>query len=418
MNNTVPLFKLRLFIISLLILIFSSCNPKSKTPDRYVVMLSMDGFRWDYTDKFPTPNFDKIEATGVKAISLQPSYPTKTFPNHYTMATGLYPDHNGIVMNNFYAPELDAFYSIKDRKTVENPAFYKGEPIWVTAEKQGITSASCFWVGSEAAIMGISPKYWKKYEHNLPFAQRIDTVLYWLRLATKERPRLITWYMHEPDSKGHRLGPNNPELGKTIVLLDSLLGVFMKKIKELPNSEEINIIVTSDHGMCETSSTRWINLSDYLNKEWFEIIEGGNPNYNFFAKTDNYQIIKDALQKIPNVHAWAKSEVPKRLHYGTSPRTGDFILVADSGYVVAWEEAPPPFTGGAHGYDNRNTDMHAIFYAYGPAFKVGFVQPTFNNTDIYPLICEILHLKPAEVDGKLENVKGMLKPGNKAEGKR
>ncbi len=418
MKKTYPLFNLPIIIISLFILIFSSCNTKSKIPDRYVVMLSMDGFRWDYTDKFPTPNFDIIEATGVKAISMKPSYPTKTFPNHYTMATGLYPDHNGIVMNNFYAPDLDAYYSIQDRKTVENPAFYKGEPIWVTAEKHGIISASCFWVGSEAPIMGIQPKYWKKYEHNLPFAQRIDTVIYWLRLPPEERPRLITWYMHEPDSKGHKLGPNNPELGKTIVLLDSLLGVFMKKVKELPNSEEINIIVTSDHGMCETSSTRWINLSDYLNKEWFDIIEGGNPNYNFFAKTENHQIIKNALLKIPNVHAWAKSDVPERLHYGTSPREGDFILVADSGYVVSWKDAPPPFTGGAHGYDNKNTDMHAIFYAYGPAFKTGFKQPTFNNTDIYPLICEILHLIPAEVDGKLENVMRMINTGDKAEGKR
>lgn len=398
-----------IYLLSFFVLVFSACKQQPEVNEPYVVMLSMDGFRWDYTDKFPTPNFDKIAAKGVKAKSLQPSFPTKTFPNHYAIATGLYPDHNGIVMNNFYAPDLDAFYSIKDRDAVENPAFYKGEPIWVTAEKQGMTSASCFWVGSEAPVMDIQPTYWKKYDHNLPFSQRIDTVIYWLKLPPDKRPRLITWYMNEPDSKGHKLGPENPKLGKTIVYLDSLLGVFMKKTEKLPNSGDINIIVTSDHGMCETSSTRWVNLSDYLDKDWFKIIEGGNPNYNFFAKPDNYERIKEALQKIPHVQAWEREKMPERLHYGTSPREGDFVLVADSGYVVSWKDAPPPFTGGAHGYDNRNTDMHAIFYAYGPAFKKAYVQPSFENVDIYPLICKILYLKPAKTDGRLENVMGMLK---------
>ncbi len=398
-----------IYLLSFIVLVFSACNRQAKLSEPYVVMLSMDGFRWDYTDKFPTPNFDKIAGMGIKAKSLQPGFPTKTFPNHYAIATGLYPDHNGIVMNNFYAPDLDAYYSISDRDAVENPAFYKGEPIWVTAEKQGITSASCFWVGSEAPVMGIQPSYWKKYNQKLPFTQRIDTVIYWLKLPLNKRPRLITWYFHEPDGKGHKLGPDNPKLGKTIVYLDSLLGVFMKKVEKLPNSGEINIIVTSDHGMCETSSTRWVNLSDYLDKDWFKVIEGGNPNYNFFAKADAYETINEALKKVPHVHTWKREKVPERLHYGTSPREGDFVLVADSGYVVSWKDTPPPFTGGAHGYDNRNTDMHAIFYAYGPAFKKNYIQPTFENVDIYPLICKILHLNPAKTDGNLVNVEGMLK---------
>jgi alkaline phosphatase D len=398
-----------IYVLSFVVLAFSACRQQPKTTEPYVVMLSMDGFRWDYTDKFPTPNFDKIEALGVKAKSLQPCFPSKTFPNHYAMATGLYPDHNGIVMNSFYAPDLDAYYSIKDRDAVENPAFYKGEPIWVTAEKQGIISASCFWVGSEAPVMGIQPTYWKKYDHKLPFTQRIDTVIYWLKLPIEKRPRLITWYLDQPDGKGHQLGPDNPKLGKTIIYLDSLLGVFMQEVENLPNSGQINIIVTSDHGMCATSSTRWVNLSDYLDKDWFKVIEGGNPNYNFFAKPDTYENILEALQKIPHVQAWEREKVPERLHYGSSPREGDFVLVADSGYVVSWKDAPAPFTGGAHGYDNINTDMHAIFYAYGPAFKKAYIQPTFGNVDLYPLICEILHLNPAKTDGNLENVRDMLK---------
>jgi len=408
--------RLPLLVSSILLIFFlSECrdqsNESAKKPT-YLIMLSMDGFRWDYTHSFPTPNFDRISSMGTKAESLKPSFPTKTFPNHYTIVTGLYPDHHGIVNNGFYDPGMQMRYSISDRSSVENPDFYGGEPIWVTAEKQGVKAASFYWVGSEAPIMATYPSFWKPYDHSFPFHQRIDTVMAWLQLPEKERPHLITWYVNEPDSKGHYLGPHNPELGKTIIYLDSLLGVFMDKLEQVEFAENINVIITSDHGMGETSSTRWINLYEYLDTAWFNAIEGGNPNYNLFAHPEYHDKAWESLQQIPHVSAWKYGEVPDRFHYGTNPRTGDFILTADSSWIVSWKKAPLPFTGGTHGYDNRNTDMHAIFYAYGPDFKEAYVHPTFDNIDIYPLICKILNLKPSSVDGNLENVRDMLRETN------
>jgi len=388
----------------LVIIIFYLC---AKPKTNYVIMLSLDGFRWDYPNNIPTPNLDYIANHGVKAQSLKASYPTKTFPNHYTMATGLYPDHHGIVQNSFYDPATGESYHIKDRNKVEDPKFYGGEPIWVTAEKQGMTTASYFWVGSEAPVQGIKPTYCKIYDHNFPFHQRTDTVIYWLGLPEEQRPQLITYYMHEPDDVGHRNGPSSKELYNTIVYLDSLVGDLIKKVNELPIASQVNIIVTSDHGMCKTDNSRRVFLYEYIMDDWFEVIEGYNPNYLFKVKEEYRDTAWLALKSIEHVQVWEHGKVPERLHYGLNPRTLDFILVADSSWSIV------PFQDknvgqGAHGYDNANKDMEAIFYAFGPAFKKQFEQPTFDNVDIYPLLAKILELEPAKIDGKLEHVNGML----------
>jgi len=392
-------------LVLLVIIIFYLC---AKPKTNYVVMLSLDGFRWDYPDQIPTPNLNYIAKYGVKAQSLNPSYPTKTFPNHYSMATGLYSDHHGIVQNSFYDPAMDEHYHIMDRNTIEDPKFYGGEPIWVTAEKQGLTSASYFWVGSETPVQGIRPTYWKRYEHDFPFEQRIDTVIYWLGLPEEKRPQLITFYMHEPDDVGHGHGPGSQELYNTVIYLDSLVGVLLKKVNELPIASQVNIIVTSDHGMCATHYDRRVFLNDYLVEEWFDVIEGYNPNYLFKVKEEFRDTAWKALKSIEHVQVWEHGKVPERLHYGHNPRTLDFILVADSSWsVVPYQDKSVGW--GAHGYDNKNMDMDAIFYAIGPAFKKQHLHPTFNNVDLYPLIAKILKLEPVQVDGKIENVSGMLK---------
>lgn len=403
------ILKLLIIFFSISIL-FSGCQKKQKSQNQtpYLIMLSMDGFRWDYTDMYDTPNFDMIAERGVKAESMQASFPTKTFPNHYSIVTGLYPDHHGLVNNSFYAPDPDLTYRISDRSMVENASFYGGEPIWVTAEKQNLTAASFYWVGSEAPIGSIYPSYWKIYQHDFPFEQRVDTVIAWLQLPEDIRPHLITWYVDEPDSRGHELGPLNPELGKTIVYLDSLLGMFLYEIETLPIAGKLNVIITSDHGMGSTSSERRINLSKYIDPDWFLHIAGGNPIYNLTAKPEFYNIAWESLNIIPNIQTWKKGEVPLRFNYGNNPRVGDFILLADSSWSISFKESNSSYTGGTHGYDNQNKDMHAIFYAFGPAFKKNYVHPVFNNIDIYPLICEILGIEPAPVDGELEHVINML----------
>jgi len=400
---------LRIIIFSLLsIVLFSSCSKEIPADEQYVVMLSLDGFRWDYPDNIPTPNLDYIAGIGVKAKSLKPCFPTKTFPNHYSMATGLYPDHHGIVLNSFYDEDMDAYYRIKDRDAVENANFYDGEPIWVTAEKQGIISASYFWVGSEAPIKGKHPTYWKRYKHDYPFEARLDTVIAWLQLPEEIRPHLILWYMHEPDGVGHDHGPDGDITRSTVIYLDSLVGVFLHKLEELPITGQVNVIVTSDHGMGATSEDRVVIIGDYVNQDWFEIIEGYSPNINVKVKEEFLDTAFYVLSQIPHVKAWKKGELPDRLHYGNHPRVMDIILLADSSWIIEWEEQDS-YDKGAHGYDNANTDMHAIFYAMGPAFIENHSHPTFNNIDIYPIIAHILELKSAKVDGKLDNVVGMLR---------
>ncbi len=377
--------------------------------EQYVLMLSMDGFRWDYADRVATPNLDKIAAMGVKADYVKPAFPSKTFPNHYSMATGLYPDNHGIVNNNFYCPDLDLTYRLGDRVSVENGKFYGGEPIWVTAENQGMIAASYFWVGSEAPVRGVQPTYWKRYQQSDPFEDRIDTVIYWLNLPIEQRPRLICLYFHEPDGIGHQKGPDSPEVNQAVARLDSLVGVLISKLQALPFGENINIIVTSDHGMTEVSTKKYVNLSDHVQRGWFVRTHGGNPLYSLQPKPEMADSVYRILSKVDNIHVWKTSDIPERLNYGKNPRTLDMVVLADSTWSVGWGPATARYySGGAHGWDNAQKDMHTIFYARGPAFKTNHSHPFIEVVDLYPLIARILKLVPAQTDGRIERTLHML----------
>lgn len=390
----------------------SKVNFNNQNENPYVIMLSMDGFRWDYPEKANTPNLDYIESIGVRADASVPCFPTKTFPNHYSMATGLYPDNHGVVFNKFYAPDIDKFYSISNVEAVTNPDFYFGEPIWVTAEKQGVKSATYFWVGSEAPHDSIFPSYYYSYNGTIPFEKRIDGVIDWLKLPDNERPHLIMWYMHEPDYLGHDVGPDHPEMVAMIEHLDSLVGVFIHKINELQIVENVNVIITSDHGMSNISDDRIVYLYDVIEKDWCEQIDGANPVFSIEAKDEYYDSIFINLSKVEHISVWEKDEIPKRLHFGASKRIKDFVVLADSSWSLWKSRDDILYVGGTHGYDNQNKDMHAVFYAYGPAFKKNYRHHSINNIDIYPLICKILKIDPCKVDGKLENVEEMLNNKN------
>jgi len=396
-----------LFTIAVFLFIASSCcNKEEGRP--YLVVLSMDGFRWDYPDSIPTPNLDAIAAMGVKAKSLRPAFPSKTFPNHYTMATGLYPNNHGIVLNSFWDPDSNIYYAIRMKEAVKNGYFYGGEPIWVTAEKQDMRSASYFWVGSEADFGGYESSITKEYDWRVPYEDRIDSVMAWLQLPEKQRPHLIMWYMSEPDHAGHDFGPFAKETNEVIMYQDSLLGAFLEKITTLPTADEPNLIFTSDHGMQASHPDRTEYLEDYIKKSWIKELQGYNPNYNILAEEGCLDSLYNALRTAKHFKVWKSDEVPERLNYGSNPRCMDLVVCADSAWRIKPKRDNKGGSLGDHGYDNRNTDMHAIFYATGPAFKKGHFHPTFNNVDLYPLFAYILELEPAEVDGNFDNVKEML----------
>ena len=406
------------FMVStiLIVVILNACtgNPYvQKIPKKqYVVMLSLDGCRWDYPQIAHMPNLESIARNGVKLESLQPSFPSKTFPNHYSLATGLYPDHHGIVQNSFYDPEMDAYYKLSDRNAVENADFYGGEPIWVTAEKQGLKTASFFWVGSEAPVQDTYPSRWKKYDHRFSYEGRVDSVISWLSLPERQRPRLITWYYPEPDGVSHKFGPESEQVIEKLEYLDSLIGDFLRRVASLPYADQINIIVTADHGMARTSGDKTIYFDDYIQSTWLDTSLGGNPIWMFDAKPGFEDSVRLNLNRAPHLQAWARDSIPEYLHYGSNPRVMDVVAAADINWSVGWRqrEYPSNYVGGTHGYDPHYKDMHAIFYASGPAFKHGYVHPTVENVNIYPLLAKILDLQPAETDGKLENISRVLKP--------
>jgi len=399
--------KHRTALLLMLAIILGSCSGTSD--ETYLVVLSVDGFRWDYPDKTNTPALDSIARVGTKAQGMIPVFPSKTFPNHYTMATGLYPDHHGLVNNTFLDPETGAIYRISDSSTRNNPYFYGGEPIWLTASKAGMKTASFFWVGSEVPIKGVQPDYWKPYDQDIPFADRIDTVIYWLSMPVNKRPRLVMWYIHEPDAIGHKYGPDHPETHRMITHLDSLIGVFCKKINELPYADRINIIVTSDHGMANIAEEKSIELTDFIPETWVKEVIGGNPNYNILAAEGYLDSIYQRLSTVEHMKVWKNPDLPESFHYGNNPRTLDLTVAADLEWSIFWHRNPRyVVSGGTHGYDPANREMHAIFYASGPSFKTDYIHPAFENVNLYALMSELLGITPAPNDGNLDVVKDML----------
>lgn len=404
-----------LIILSLLVvvvLIQDFLNHKKRNtplvPRPYVVMLSLDGFRWDYDTKTETPHFDFITQNGVRADGLQPAFPSKTFPNHYTIATGRYPGNHGLISNNFYAPGLGQYYNMRDRSKVENGKFYKAEPIWVTAEAQRLKTGSYFWVGSEAKIKGYRPTYWKKYDHFFPYQQRIDSVISWLEKPYGERPHLTMWYLDLADSKGHRYGPDSQEIVESVNYLDSLIGGFYNRLQQLEIKDSVNFIIVSDHGMGAIDTNKVIYLSDHLKKQWVDTIMGSNPFSLIDAAEDCADSVASTLNAVNGLSAWTKENLPQRFHYGQNERVSDVVAVADSGYTTTYKKARYKPSGGTHGYDNENRDMDGIFYAIGPSFKKGYNAGDLYNTDIYNLIARILKIKPATNDGKPERIMHVL----------
>jgi alkaline phosphatase D len=296
-----------------------------------------------------------------------------------------------------------------DRNAVENPAFYGGEPVWVTAEKKGVKSASFFWVGSEAPVDGIQPSYWKKYDETVTYEARIDTVIKWLGYPVPERPELVTLYFDEPDATSHIFGPVSPQTGKVVERLDSLIGVMRTKLSALPEAKRINLIILSDHGMSAVSPSRYVNIKSLVPNRMIASISGGNPVYLINTSEGKKDSVLYLLNRSKGLKAWSKSELPPKWHYGTNPRIPEIVVVADSSWSIGTRSDGSSVRGGAHGYDNSNSDMFSIFYAAGPSFKKNYKFRELNNIDIYNLVCRILDISPAKNDGDPAHIKGILR---------
>ena len=361
------------------------------------VVVSLDGFRWDYPYFYHTPMLDYMAEHGVES-GLIPSFPSKTFPNHYTLATGLYPDHHGIIANSFYDTETGEVFSMSNLEQKLNPKYYGGEPVWITAKKQGLKTAVFYWPGSDVKIQGMHPDVYYEYDKKplLTFQERIDGVLRELRKTESERPELIMAYLNEPDKSGHTVGPHHIKTQKNVMMVYSLLKYLYEGIQFLGLANEVNLIVLSDHGMTWVDKTHVINVAEYLEKGWFLSIQGNTPA-NVYVKKGYEKKVYKALKDIDHAKVWMKKDVPAYLHYGQNSRVGEIVVMPDIGYVVYDDEIE---AGGTHGYDPTLQDMHAMFRAIGP--DVCHVQiPHFDNVNIYSMICKLLGIVPAPNDGTL-----------------
>ncbi len=378
-----------------------------------VILISLDGFRWDYLEKVELPNFQRLIKTGVRARAMIPAFPTKTFPNHYTIVTGLYPEHHGIVANTMYDPEFDAKFSMSNRDAVKDGRWWGGEPVWVTAEKQGQISAAFFWPGSEADILGIRPTYWKVYDDDFPNTARVDTVLAWLDLPVKRRPTFLTLYFSDVDHAGHDNGPDSPEVKTAIQDIDALLGRLLAGLENRKIFDRVNIIIVSDHGMTTVTSERVIYLDDYLDLDEVNVVDWNPVVAVRSREMSEGEIYQKLAEAHPHLQVYRKNEVPARLHYQNHRRIAPIIGIADDGWKISSHDrrntSEQSYTTGEHGYDNQLVAMRAIFIAHGPAFKSGLVVKPFQNIHIYNLICHILGLQPASNDGSIDSVRVMLK---------
>ena len=371
-----------------------------------LVLVSFDGFRADYLDRPTLPNFRRVIARGVRAQSLRPVFPAITFPNHYSLVTGLYPGHHGIVENSFFDPERNAAYSFRDQATATDGTWYGGEPIWVTGESQGMITACFFWPGSEAAIKGVRPTHWNKYDGSVSNAARVGKVLEWLRLPEANRPHLITLYFSDIDSASHRAAIEGPEVHQAVMAMDAALGTLLDGIDKLPNRDRVILLLTSDHGMANTSAAQTVRLSSLLDTSNIRpSFDGPVTGLHVSGGAESAQRVRDQLNaKLTNGHAYLRQDLPERYHLRETPRAGDVIVVMDEGWTMATSIINRGLiqdAWGAHGWSPDVASMRAIFVIAGPGIRKGVTIPEVENIDVYPLMTELLGLKPAAgIDGR------------------
>jgi len=405
-----------LLILSLLILP-STVLAKADRRSEPVILVSFDGFHPSYLDRGVTPNLSRLARQGVAGV-MRPSFPSKTFPNHWTLVTGLVPDHSGLVGNRFEDPHRPGvIFTMAD----EDPFWWnESEPIWAAAEKAGIRTATMFWPGSNVAWGGalprpramaeggVRPQDWLQFNQAVSNTQRVNTVLDWLRRPPAIRPRLITLYFDLIDTAGHEFGPDDPRMAGAIADADRIVGELVAGIDRL--GLKPNLIIVSDHGMAATSSERVIQLNQLADPALYRVIESGP--YAALEPTPGNAEQLWATLAVGGAHhrCWRRTEVPERLAYGSNPRTPSILCLADPGWLLEPGAPRQAFAGGAHGYDPAAPEMAALFVASGPVFAKGKQLTAFDNVDIAPLLRSLLGLPAAtRSDGSAETFKGVIR---------
>jgi predicted AlkP superfamily pyrophosphatase or phosphodiesterase len=396
-----------LVLLLFTLLAVAACNTSPSAPAGPVILVSIDGFRWDYLQKYDAPTLKALAAGGVHAKRMTPSFPSKTFPNHFTLATGLRPEHHGIVSNYFFDPALNASFNKNALADNADARWWQqGEPIWITAEKQGVRSACYLWPGSEAEIHGTRPSFHLPYDGKLTSNQRVDGLLAWLDLPADQRPRFATLYIEVVDVVGHRAGPDAPETGAAVKEADDAIARLLAGLTARGLRDQTNLVIVSDHGMSEQSTDKVIFLEDLMKISEVQV-ESAGPNGGVRPKPGTVTPAELAAsiraKAPPQLQVYLREETPARFHYRDNPRIPPVVLIADDHWNIetrtGWPVLQNRYGKGNHGWDPATPNMGALFIAHGPLFRRGHEFADVDNIHLYNLLCRVLGLKPAPNDG-------------------
>jgi predicted AlkP superfamily pyrophosphatase or phosphodiesterase len=394
----------------LVLLSLAACMPTRPTqvaapPRDTVLLVSIDAFRADYIDRGISPNLSRIAREGVHAQGMRPSYPSLTFPNHYTLVTGLRPDHHGIVHNTMHDDALGDF-KLSDIPAVSDARWWRdGMPIWASAEQAGLRTASWAWPGTLAKMGGVRPWRVVPFDENVPANARVDKVLEWMSLPASQRPRLVTLYFDMIDHAGHDHGPDSPEVAAAIREVDAAMGRLLDGLATRGELDHVNLIVVSDHGMATVAPDHLIAVEDMVTVQEAKVVSIGQvvgiaPNAGFESAVE-----KKLLGAHDHYECWRKQDMPARWHYGTHARIPPIVCQMQEGWDALPRETiakrSKTAARGSHGYDPALPSMRALFLARGPAFARGTEIPVFDNVDVYPLLARLIGIAPLPNDGDI-----------------
>jgi len=367
-----------------------------------LILVSIDGYRADYLDRGHSPVLASLAADGMHAAGMRPVFPSLTYPNHYTLVTGLYPDQHGMVNNTMHDPVLGNFSPPNRAANTDGRWWDEAEPIWITAQKQGLRTASVFYPGTQAEIHGMRPSYWQLFDSSVQPDARADQVLAWLDLPSGQRPSFVSLYFEQVDVAGHNYGPDSMQTDEAIVSVDAALGRLVAGLRGRGMFDSTNFVVLSDHGMSPTSPERIVLLDRMVNVDHIELVSsivnaGINPKPGYEAEVE-----RALLTPHPHLRCWKKSAVPKKYHYGHNARIPAIVCVTDDGWLVstaATESKRARTPLGEHGYDNDDPLMRALFVAHGPSFKQHRSMAVFDNINVYSLLATLLGVTPRPNEG-------------------
>jgi predicted AlkP superfamily pyrophosphatase or phosphodiesterase len=405
-------------VVAVLCLLSACASSPSVSRDQTLILVSMDGFRADYLDRGVTPVISELARDGVRAQGMRPSFPSVTQPNHYTLVTGLRPDHHGIVDNTMLAADAPGFFGGPGNTTNNDPAWWNGAtPLWVTAERHGVRTASMMWPGTSARVHDTPPTHVQGHDRTLTPDAEVDRVLQWLDLPAEQRPRLVLLYFGPVDDAGHTWGPDSAQVNEALGVVDSAIGRLVEGLRARNLLDRTNLVLTADHGMMNVSTEeRLILIDDFVDVSKLRVTTYGAVIGVIPTAGNEAEVERAMLAPHEHLTCSRKQDISEHLHYGAHPRVPAIFCLAEPGWLVLTRAigamgqiAYPQGFRGNHGYDPVVPEMAAVFVAHGPAFRRGVVLPPFDNVDVYPMAASVLGVPPEPNDGDAEILASALR---------